>query len=56
MAKDNNDYQRLPLLKKDIHKEFKLTCLHKGISMREACEEAIQDWLKKPEKSEQEQK
>jgi hypothetical protein len=43
----DNKRQRLPFIPKEIHSQLKVTCAAKGISMQEASEEAILDWIKK---------
>ncbi len=42
---DSAEMKRLPLIKKTIHTELKSICVAKGISMQEASEQAILDWI-----------
>ena len=39
--------QRLPFIPKELHTTFKATCAVKGVSMQEASEEAVKDWIDK---------
>lgn len=52
MANNNSqqDMQRLPPVLKTLHTKFKAICAGADITMQEAAEEAIQDWVDKKEK------
>jgi len=39
--------QRLPFIPKKLHTAFKAACAVKGLSMQEASEEAVRDWMNK---------
>lgn len=43
----NNEMQRLPLIEKDLHTQFKAECAMSDKSMQDAAKEAIENWLEK---------
>jgi hypothetical protein len=43
----DKEMQRLPLIPKELHTEFKLHCTRDGKTMQSAAIEAIQDYINK---------
>ncbi|WP_172959772.1 hypothetical protein [Thiomicrorhabdus aquaedulcis] len=47
----SNEMQRLPLIPKELHSEFKMVCVAKNISMQQASEKAIENWVRENKNS-----
>ncbi|GAB6071584.1 hypothetical protein JCM30760_26820 [Thiomicrorhabdus hydrogeniphila] len=52
---NTKEMQRLPLIPKELHTEFKKLCVEKGFHMKTAAEAAIKDWIQKNKEKENSQ-
>lgn len=50
MSNEKKEVKRLPCIDKTLHKDFKAACSLLELSMIEASEEAVSDWIKKKQK------